>query len=120
MMLIGYMRVSKSDGSQSLDFQRDALVAAGVAPERLYEDHAPGRQDERPELTACLKALHPGNTLVLWNLDRPGRPLTPLIRAVGALSQRHVGFKVLAGAGAQIDPTTANGRLIFSIFAALA
>jgi DNA invertase Pin-like site-specific DNA recombinase len=43
MMLIGYMRVSKSDGSQSLDLQRDALLAAGVAPERLYEDHASGR-----------------------------------------------------------------------------
>jgi DNA invertase Pin-like site-specific DNA recombinase len=48
MMLIGSMRVSKSDGSQSLDLQRDALVAAGVAPERLYEDHASGRQERGP------------------------------------------------------------------------
>ena len=107
-MLIGYMRVSKSDGSQSLDLQRDALVAAGVAPERLYEDHASGRQDERPGLTACLKALQPGNTLVVWKLDRLGRTLTHLISVVEALSQRHVGFKVLAGAGAQIDTTTAG------------
>src|SRR5499427_8525448 len=120
MMLIGYMRVSKSDGSQSLDLQRDALLAAGVAPERLYEDHASGRQDTRPGLTACLKALQPGNTLVVWKLDRLGRTLTHLISVVEALSQRHVGFKVLAGAGAQIDTTTANGRLIFGIFAALA
>src|SRR5215468_10960262 len=119
MMLIGSMRVSKSDGSQTLDLQRDALLAAGVAPERLYEDHASGRQDARPGLTACLKALQPGNTLVVWKLDRLGRTLTHLI-VVEALSQRHVGFKVLAGAGAQIDTTTANGRLIFSIFAALA
>jgi len=120
MMLLGSMRVSKSDGSQSLDLQRDALLAAGVAPERLYEDHASGRQDDRPGLTACLKALQPGNTLVVWKLDRLGRTLTHLIRVVEGLSQRHVGFKVLAGAGAQIDTTTANGRLIFSIFAALA
>src|SRR5262249_53735394 len=49
-MLLGYMRVSKSDGSQSLDLQRDALLAAGVAPERLYKDHASGRQDARPGL----------------------------------------------------------------------
>src|ERR671924_1190646 len=119
-MLLGYMRVSKSDGSQTLDLQRDALLAAGVAPERLYEDHASGRQDARPGLTARLKALQPGNTLVVWKLDRLGRTLPHLIQVVEALSQRHVGFKVLAGVGAQIDTTTANGRLIFSIFAALA
>ena len=65
-MLLGYMRVSKSDGSQSLDLQRDALLAAGVAPERLYEDHASGRQDERPGLAACLKALQPGNTATVY------------------------------------------------------
>ena len=58
-MLLGSMRVSKSDGSQSLDLQRDALLAAGVAPERLYEDHASGRQDERPGLTACLMPSNP-------------------------------------------------------------
>jgi len=119
-MLIGYMRVSKSDGSQTVDLQRDALLAAGVAAERLYEDRASGRQDDRPGLTACLKALQPGNTLVVWKLDRLGRDLKHLISVVEALRQRHVGFKVLAGAGAQIDTTTANGRLVFGIFAALA
>jgi DNA invertase Pin-like site-specific DNA recombinase len=120
MMLLGYMRVSKSDGSQTLDLQRDALVTAGVAAERLYEDHASGRQDSRPGLAACLKALQPGNTLVVWKLDRLGRDLKHLISVVETLRQRHVGFKVLAGAGAQIDTTTANGRLVFGIFAALA
>src|SRR5262249_21529558 len=119
MMLLGYMRVSKSDGSQSLDLQRDALLAAGVAPERLYEDHASGRGADRPGLTGCLKPLQPGNTVVWWSLAPPGPTLPPLIRVVEGLSQRHVGFKALVGAGAQIDPTTANGRLIFSIFAAL-
>ncbi len=119
-MLMGYMRVSKSDGSQTVDLQRDALLAAGVAAERLYEDRASGRQDNRPGLTACLKALQPGNTLVVWKLDRLGRDLKHLISVVEALRQRHVGFKVLAGAGAQIDTTTANGRLVFGIFAALA
>jgi DNA invertase Pin-like site-specific DNA recombinase len=119
-MLIGYMRVSKSDGSQTLDLQRDALLAAGVAPERIYDDLASGRKDARPGLTACLKALQPGNTLVVWKLDRLGRDLKHLISVVDELQQRQVGFKVLAGAGAQIDTTTANGRLVFGIFAALA
>lgn len=36
-MLIGYMRVSKADGSQATDLQRDALIAAGVDPVHLYE-----------------------------------------------------------------------------------
>ena len=51
-MLIGYARVSKADGSQVLDLQRDALTAAGVPPERAYEDRASGRRDDRPGLAA--------------------------------------------------------------------
>ena len=42
-MLIGYMRVSKADGGQALDLQRDVLLAAGVDPSRLYEDNALGK-----------------------------------------------------------------------------
>ena len=53
-MLIGYVRVSKADGSQTLAPQRDALLAAGVEPERLYQDLASGRRDDRPGLSACL------------------------------------------------------------------
>jgi DNA invertase Pin-like site-specific DNA recombinase len=119
-MLIGYARVSKSDGSQVLDLQRDALVEAGVEASRIYEDLASGRKDDRPGLTTCLKALQPGNTLVVWKLDRLGRDLKHLVDLVDTLNQRQVGLKVLAGAGAQIDTTTANGRLVFGIFAALA
>lgn len=119
-MQIGYIRVSKSDGSQVLDLQRDALLDAGIHPERIYKDLASGRKDDRPGLRACLKALQPGNTLVVWKLDRLGRDLKHLINTVDNINKQGVGFKVLAGAGAQIDTTTANGRLIFGIFAALA
>jgi len=72
---IGYMRVSKSDGSQALDLQRDALVAAGVMEDHVYEDNASGRDDQRPGLIACLKALRSGDTLLVWKLDRLGRNL---------------------------------------------
>jgi DNA invertase Pin-like site-specific DNA recombinase len=119
-MLIGYMRVSKSDGTQTLDLQRDALLTAGVAPERLYADRASGRKDDRPGLATCLQALQPGDTLVVWKLDRLGRSLRHLVSIVDDLQQRQVGFKVLAASGIQIDTTTANGRLVFGIFAALA
>ena len=119
-MLLGYMRVSKADGSQTLDLQRDALLAAGVEAGRLYEDLASGRHDARPGLVACLKALQPGNTLVVWKLDRLGRDLKHLVTTVDDLRTRGVGFKVLTGAGAQIDTSTANGRLFFGVFAAFA
>ena len=119
-MLIGYARVSKADGSQPLDLQRDALTGAGVAEERIYVDQASGRRDHRPGLEACLKALQPGNTFVVWKLDRLGRDLKHLVTTVDELRARGVGLRVLAGAGAEIDTRTANGRLVFGIFAALA
>ncbi|MEM9449537.1 MAG: recombinase family protein [Cyanobacteria bacterium P01_E01_bin.6] len=119
-MLIGYARVSKADGSQLLDLQLDALVEAGVAENRIYSDHVSGKTAQRPGLDACLKALQPGNTLVVWNLDRLGRDLKHLINTIDELRQRDVGFKVLSGAGAEIDTSTANGRLFFAVFAALA
>lgn len=119
-MLIGYIRVSKSDGSQTLAPQNDAMLAAGVEPGRIYQDLASGRHDARPGLGACLKALQPGNTLVLWKLDRLGRDLRHLVTTAEDLRVRGIGLKVLTGAGAQIDTTTANGRLAFGIFAAFA
>ena len=119
-MLIGYMRVSKADGSQALDLQRDALLAAGVDPSRLYEDSASGKRDDRPGLEACLKGLRPGDTLVAWKLDRLGRDLRHLVNLVHELTGRGVGLRVLAGEGASIDTTTPNGRLMFGVFAALA
>ena len=119
-MLIGYMRVSKADGSQVTDLQKDALMAAGVDDARFYEDHASGKRDSRPGLDACLKALRDSDTLVIWKLDRLGRDLRHLVNTVHDLTKRGVGLRVLAGQGANIDTTTANGRLIFGIFAALA
>jgi DNA invertase Pin-like site-specific DNA recombinase len=119
-LLIGYARVSKSDGSQAVDLQVDALRAAGVEESRIYMDEVSGKTSSRPGLDACIKALQPGNTLVVWKLDRLGRDLKHLITIVDDLRNRHVGFKVLTGAGAEIDTHTANGRLFFAVFAALA
>lgn len=119
-MLVGYTRVSKADGSQTTDLQHDALIAAGVDPERVYEDRASGKKDDRPELTACLKGLRDGDTLVVWKLDRLGRDLRHLVNIVHDLTQRRIGLKVLTGQGAAIDTTTASGKLVFGIFAALA
>lgn len=119
-MLIGYARVSKADGSQTLDLQHDALLAADVPDDQIYSDQASGKKDDRPGLEACLKALRNGDVLVIWKLDRLGRSLHHLVKTVTTLSDRGIGLKVLTGQGAQIDTTTAAGRLSFGIFAALA
>jgi DNA invertase Pin-like site-specific DNA recombinase len=119
-MKLGYARISKADGSQMLDLQVDALAAAGVAPEHVYRDEASGKRDDRPGLEACLKALREGDTLFTWKLDRLGRDLKHLVVTVRGLSDRNVGLCVLTGQGANIDTTTASGKLIFGIFAALA
>ena len=119
-MLVGYMRVSKADGSQSLDLQRDALLKAGITADAIYEDKASGKLDDRPGLLTCLKALRAGDVLVVWKLDRLGRSLAHLVDTIDNLSGRGVGLKVLAGQGAQIDTTSASGRLVFGIFASLA
>ena len=100
-MLIGYARVSKTDGSQSLDLQRDALRAAGVDDAvNVYHDLASGVRDDRPGLDSCLRALRKGDVLVIWKLDRLGRNLAHLVNTVQDLSARGVGLRVLAGDGA--------------------
>ena len=119
-MLIGYMRVSKTDGSQVLDLQIDALMEAGVVSENMYQDFSSGKNDDRQGLDSCLKALREGDTLIVWKLDRLGRNLRHLVNTVHDLSSKGIGFRVLTGQGASIDTSTPQGKLVFGIFAALA
>jgi DNA invertase Pin-like site-specific DNA recombinase len=114
------MRVSKADGSQVADLQRDALIAAGVPERNLYSDTASGKLDDRPGLVSCLKALREGDTLLVWKLDRLGRDLRHLVNVVHDLTARGIGLRVLTGQGAAIDTTTPAGKLVFGIFASLA
>jgi len=118
--LIGHMRVSKADGSQALDLQRDALIAASVAERRIYSDTASGKNDERPGSAACLQSLWKGDTLIVWKLDRLGRDLRHLVNTGHELTDGGIGLRVLTGQGAAIDTTTPSGKLIVGIFAALA
>jgi len=73
--------------------------------------------DRRPQLDEVLEQLRPGDTLVVWRLDRLGRSLRHLIELVTALDARGVGFRSLRE---NIDTTTAGGRLVFHLFGALA
>ena len=117
MNLIGYARVSTED--QSLALQLDALRAAGCAA--VHEDWGlSGMNARRPGLAAALAACGTGDVLMVWKLDRLGRSSLELMGLVQDLERRGVGLKVLTGAGASIDTTRPEGRLIFAVFAAMA
>lgn len=111
--LVGYARVSTR--GQNLDRQLDALKAAGCW--KVFADQQSGKNTARPELTACLAYIRPGDALVVPSLDRLARSLQDLITLVGQLRTDGIGFRSLHES---IDTTTAGGRLIFHIFAALA
>ncbi|SAK41802.1 resolvase domain-containing protein [Caballeronia hypogeia] len=110
---IGFARVSTDD--QNLDLQRDALSLAGV--QCIYEERSNGKAADRGELDHCLKALRAGDTLVVWRLDRLGRSLPDLVRIVAELEEKAIGFESITE---RIETSSAAGKLIFHVFAALA
>lgn len=112
-MRIGYARVSTDD--QTLDLQRDALKRAKCR--KIYEEKASGKNTDRPELEACLKALRSGDTLVIWRLDRLGRSLVDLIGVTTELHARGVQLESLTE---KIDTGSPSGKLVLHVFGALA
>jgi DNA invertase Pin-like site-specific DNA recombinase len=112
-MEIGYARVSTQDQHPAL--QLDALHTAGCL--KVFVEQASGAQRDRPQLQAALDYARPGDTLVVWKLDRLARSLKQLIETIELLAAQEIGFRSLTEA---IETTTAGGRLVFHIFASLA
>ena len=111
--LVGYARVSTRD--QTVALQLDALNAAGCV--RVFTETASGAQRDRPQLAAALDYMRAGDTLVVWKLDRLARSTKQLIETVEELARRGIGFRCQTQ---DIDTTTAGGRLVFTIFSAIA
>ncbi len=112
-MKIGYARVSTKD--QQLDLQLDALKKEGC--QKIYQDTMSGTTSNRPELQEMMTQLREGDVIVVWKLDRLGRSLKHLVELVNYIIEKKAGLKSLHD---PIDTTTAQGRLVFNMFASLA
>ena len=114
--MMGYARVSTPE--QDVSLQRDALHQVGCREEHVFLDIASGARIARPGLAACPQALAPGDTLVVWRVDRLGRSMTHLVTLLDELLRRQIRFRSLCDGA--LDTTTAAGELVFHIFSALA
>jgi DNA invertase Pin-like site-specific DNA recombinase len=114
--LIGYARVSTQE--QDLNLQLDALEKAGCTKDKIFIDKISGAKAERPGLEKCLAEIQPGDTILVWRLDRLGRSMVHLISLIEDLRTKKIGFKSICDGA--IDTTTASGELIFNIFSSLA
>src|SRR3954462_10508068 len=90
-MLIGYARVSTTE--QNLDLQLDALRKAGCTDAHIFTDKITGTKQERPGLNEALSHLRPGDTFVIWRLDRLARSLTNLIETMNHLANQRIVFR---------------------------
>jgi DNA invertase Pin-like site-specific DNA recombinase len=112
-MLLGYARVSTDD--QKLDLQHDALLKTGC--QKIFDETASGALTRLPAREQLLNFARPGDTVVVFKLDRLGRSLPDLIDLVNTLGQRGVGLRSLRES---IDTSTPAAKLTFHVFAALA
>jgi len=111
---LGYARISTAD--QDPQLQLDALAVVDCL--KIYTDTASGTKADRPQWNACLADLRPGDTLIIWKIDRLGRNLRDLIDIVTTLQTRGVGVRSLTNG--IVDTTTAHGTFVFGIFALMA
>ena len=111
--LIGYARVSTRE--QTLDMQLDALLSAGCL--EIYEEKLSATSKRRKELNLAIKALRPGDTLVVWRLDRLARSMRELYERLDQISEAGAGFRSLTE---HFDFTTATGKLVLGFLGLMA
>ena len=113
MAILGYARCSTQD--QDLSAQIDALNAAGCI--RIFREKVSGAGRDRPQLTALMKALREGDTVVITRLDRLARSTMNLLNLLDAIAKQGAAFKSLHETWC--DTSTAHGRLFVTIIGGL-
>ena len=109
-MKIGYARVSKLD--QNLDRQLDQLKREGC--ERIYQEKITGTRKDRTELIRMMDAVREGDTIIVCELTRLSRSVKDLFELVEKINSSKANIRSLKEPW--LDTTTAQGRLLFSIF----
>src|SRR5690625_3119159 len=117
MRHLGYTRVSTA--SQDAQLQLDALVASGVQKPDVFSDVTSGSRAaiERPGMKRLMDYVEPGDTVVVWRIDRLGRSLIDVLNTVNLLRDKGVKIRSLSDG---IDPETTSGRLMLGMLATLA
>lgn len=111
MTIIGYMRVSTHH--QKFDSQEKALINYGI--DQLYKEFESGKKNKRPQLTKALEALKPGDTFVIFKLDRLARGTQQLLQLLEEFNQRDINFISIQN---NIDTSTPMGRFFFTVMSA--
>ena len=117
MRHLGYTRVSTA--SQDAQLQLDALVDSGVQKRDVFSDVTSGSRTaiERPGMKRLMDYVEPGDTVVVWRIDRLGRSLIDVLNTVNLLRDKGVKIRSLSDG---IDPETTSGRLMLGMLATLA
>jgi DNA invertase Pin-like site-specific DNA recombinase len=113
--LVGYMRVSTDE--QDFRLQRDALIAAGVKEGNIFSDKMTGSRMDRAGLKRAVKVCWPGDTIVVWKLDRLGRSTIGVLQQLDELNKAEVGIRSLTE---NLDTKTHTGKFVMTILAAFA
>lgn len=118
-MLIGYARVSTTEQRAGLESQLRALAATGCTCAKVYSEET-SSVGPRPQLEAALDFVREGDTLVVTRLDRLARSTTDLLNIVQRLEQKRVALRILDFGGSAVDTQSPSGKLMLTMFAALA
>lgn len=99
--------------------QLDALVKDGVQRRDVFADVTSGSRNaiERPGMKKLLEYAEPGDTVVVWRVDRLGRSLIDVLNTVNLLRERGVNVRSISDG---IDPGTSTGRMMLNLLASLA
>lgn len=117
-MQIGYARSSTVDQVAGLEAQESALLHAGC--ERVFKEHVSSVDSDRRQLQQALHFVRDGDSLMVTRLDRLSRSVADLLRIVDRLDQKGVGLCILDFGGSSVDTKSATGKLLLTMFGAIA